>query len=124
MLTTKQVSMLTGKSTGTLVRWSRFSELQPFVERKEGGWIYFKESVIPFLKTYKPERKKRKKEEKDRAERKGDTICWGCKTNINECMWMQFHIPVEGWVAEEVKNSNKSGKVGYRVQSCPNYRER
>ena len=123
MLTTKQVSIITGISTCTLVRWSRFADLEPFVERKDGGWIYFKESVIPFLKTYKPKRKKRKEEEKYR-DHEGSSICWGCKTNINNCMWLRFHIPVKGWVAEEVTNSNKSRKVGYRVKSCPEYRER
>lgn len=115
------LSKVVGISTSTLVAYSKRTELKPYVEHV-GKNIKFKESVIDFLKTYKPERKKRKTEEKDRAERKGDSICWGCSKSANECMWLRFHIPVEGWVAKKVTNSNHTRNVGYRVQSCPNFK--
>ena len=121
MLSTKMLSMVVGISTSTLVAYSKRTELKPYVEHV-GKNIKFKESVIEFLKTYKPERKKRK-EESGREYTEKDTICWHCKTNPNECMWLRFHIPVEGWVAKVVNNCNPGGKQSYRVQICPNYKK-
>lgn len=123
MLSSVMLSEIIGKTRPTLVNWAKRDEFKPYVVMV-GKKVMFKESVLDFLKTYAPANRYYKQRKGTNKARTGDSICWGCKTNINECMWMQFNIPIKGWVAERVTNSNHSRKVGYRVQYCPNFKER
>lgn len=125
MLTLTQVSDLVGKTPKTLRRWFKNSEFERFTvivgRRKQ-----YKDTVVDFLKTYKPEHKKRspeKQKRKEYKERDGSSICWHCKTNPGECMWLRFHVPVKGWKATAAQNKEKTNLKSYIVLECPCFRK-
>jgi len=53
----------------------------------------------------------------------GQSKCWNCERNANECSWLEDFTPVKGWSAFVGKSPYGSqGKVTI-VYDCPNFKE-
>ena len=50
---------------------------------------------------------------------RNDTLCISCKNSVLGCSWSKTFTPVEGWIAESVRN--KSGYDTFIVKNCPQY---
>lgn len=115
LYTLKQLAQITETSYNTL--WNIFKDNKFATPvTKVGRERMYSEETLEKLKEYK----KRKRE----FVKECSSICWDCKTNPSECMWLRFHVPIKGWKAKKVHNKDKNwrGLQRYIVLECPEFK--